>query len=226
VILDSVLRSYDIIRYDYRLQPEDQVEVRFESLTPKEFDFLNNTIQSSATTPSGNLQLIGKLIDPEGTIPFPFIGKVPLAGKTLFEAERFLQGIADEYLDSPIVRIRLLNFRITVLGEVLKEGTIPLANNRVSLLEAIGTAGGLTDFAARDKVKIVRQHNDKASVQYINLLDEKLMTSPFYYVHPNDIIIVPPVKARPFLKYSQQNLTFLVTILNLGLIILTISQLK
>lgn len=226
VVIDSVLRNYDLVRYNYQLQPEDQIEIQFESLTPKEFDFLSSSVQLPVRPQEGNLQYSGKLIAPDGSIQFPFIGRIILAGKTLFEAEKYLQNVADEYLDSPIVRISLINFRITVLGEVVNEGTIPMVNNRVSLLEAIGSAGGLTDFAARDHVKIIRQKGDQTSVQYVNLLDENFLESPYYYVHPRDIIIVPPTKARPFLKYSQQNLTFLVTILNLALIVLTISRLN
>ena len=222
---DSTQRVYPIRPYLYKLKPQDQISVQFESLTDKEMDFLNSSQPGSTTTGTSNQQLLGKIIDPEGYVSFTFIGKVKVAGLTLFEAQEYLQSVAGKYLDKPVVKVRLLNFRVTFLGELVKEGSINIPNNQVSILEAIGWVGGLTDFGDRGQVKVIRMDGDKASVQYVDLLDEKLITSPFYYLHPGDVIIVPPLKSRPFLKYTQQNLTFLVTLLNLGLIIVTLSNL-
>lgn len=219
---DTTVRQYNSVYYAYKLKPEDQVSVQFESLTPKEFDFLNPVIGQQLTNMAVNPQLTGKLIDPEGNIPFPFIGKVKIAGKTLYEAEEYLRQIADEYLDSPVVRVRLLNFRVTFLGEVNKEGTVLITNNQISLAEAVGWAGGLTDFAARDRIKIIRQEGGQTEVRYVNLLDEKFITSPYYYVYPNDVIVVPPLKVRPYLKYTTQNLTFLISVLNLAFIVISL----
>jgi polysaccharide biosynthesis/export protein len=223
--LDTVVRTYDLSQLNYKLQANDQISVQFESLTPKEFDFLSATSDANVTPASGNsLQAGGKTIDQNGEIPFPFIGKVKLAGKTIFEAQEYLQEISDKYLDSPIVKVRLLNFRITFLGEVLQEGTVSLSNNKVSLLEAIGWVGGLTDFGDRQKVKIVRTWGNKTEVQYVNLLDENFINSPYYFVHPNDVIIVPPSKGRPFLKYSSQNLVLLATLANLVILVVNLSR--
>ena len=147
--LDSVVRQYDIELFDYRVQPNDLISVRFQSLTPEEFDFFSQRIQQQNTNvlTGGNAQLVGELVDENGEIPFPVIGKVKVSGLTVFEIQEKLQEIANQYLESPIVKVRLLNFRMTLLGEVNSEGTITMANNRVSMVEALGLAGGLTDLA-------------------------------------------------------------------------------
>lgn len=225
---DTVVRQYDLPDFEYRLQPEDIIHVRFESLTPQEYDFFNRSAAGmnigAQNLAMGNAQLIGELIDPEGNINYPVVGKVKVAGLTVYQAQEKLQKLAEEYLKSPVVRVRLLNFRFTILGEVRNEGTVNMFNNRVSIMEAIGLAGGLTDLADRRNVKLIRQRNGKAEVQYVNLLDETFMQSPEYYLNQNDILIVPPLKQRPYQTYLGKNLSLLIS--SLSLIITTITLIR
>lgn len=220
---DSVVRTYDLQSYEYRIQPEDNISVRFESLTPQEYDIFNrNNQQQNQNLTQGNALLIGELVDPAGEIAYPVIGKVKVAGLTVYEAQNKLQQIADQYLESPIVKVRLINFRFTLLGEANAEGTVILPNNRVGYIEAIGLAGGLTDLADKRNIKLIRQEDGKAEVRYINLLDETFINSPEYYVHQNDILIIPALRQRPYRKYFGENLSLIISSLSLLLITLTL----
>lgn len=219
---DTVVRSYQVNEYDYKIQPEDIISVQFESLTPKDLDFLN---QSAATNigdaSTAGALMLGELVDQKGEIPVLFLGNVEVAGLTVFQVQEKLQKAVAVYLDSPVVKVRLLNFRFTILGQVTREGTIVVTNNRVTLLEAIGLSGGLGEMADRANIKLVRHINGKTTIQYINLLDENFIKSPYYYLHQNDVLIVPALKQRPFRSYFGQNLALVVS--TLSLIVLTIN---
>ena len=221
---DTIIRSYDIVNYDYRIQPEDNISVRFESLTPEEYDIFNRNMeqQQNQNLNQGNAILIGELVDPQGEISYPVIGKVKVAGLTVYEVQNKLQQLADQYLESPVVKVRLINFRFTILGEAKREGTVVMANNRVHYIEAIGLAGGLTDLADKRNIKLIRQIDGKAQVMYLNLLDENFLASPEYFVHQNDILIVPALRQRPYQTYFGKNLSLVISSLSLLLITITL----
>jgi polysaccharide export outer membrane protein len=220
---DSSIRAYDIAGFDYRIQTNDIISVRFESLSPKEVDIFSSSTdqQGSINLAQGSALFEGELVDENGEIPFPVVGKVKVAGLTIFEIQDKLQTLAEQYLQSPVVKARLLNYRITILGEVNREGSITLYNNRVTLLEALGLVGGLTDLSDKSNIKLIRQKGNHTDVAYINLLDENFINSPYYYVYQNDVLIVPSLRQRPYRKYFGQNLALVVS--SLSLLLLTIN---
>ncbi len=225
---DSVVRSYELDAFDYKIQTNDILSVRFQSLTEKEFDYSQ---QGQTGTTSGlggagqnTMLLRGDLVDDHGEIPMQVVGKVKVAGLTLYQVQDTLQKIANRFLEFTIVKVRLLNYRATILGEVNSEGTVVFGNNRVTLMEAIGLAGGLGDLADRSNIKIVRQVNSKTEVHYVDVLREDFMKSPFYYVHQNDLIIVPPLRQRPFRRYFSQNMTLLLSGMSVILLVITLNK--
>jgi polysaccharide biosynthesis/export protein len=220
---DSAVREYRTQAFDYRVQPNDALYIRFESLTPEEFDFFREAAPNNAAG-NRNFAVTSELVDPAGTILFPVIGKVRVAGLTVFEIQDSLQQIASRYLESAVVKVRLVNFRFTVLGEVAQEGTVTTFNNRVTIPEALGLAGGLGELADRRNVKVIRHRGDTTSVGYVDLLSEDLITSPYYYINQSDVLVVPALRQRPFRKYFGPNFTLLVSTLSLVFLIVNLSK--
>lgn len=223
VVLDSVVRTYQQANYEYKIQSYDLLSIKFESLTQKEFDFFNREqLQGTQANSEMGTFINGELVDESGAIEFPVVGKIILAGMTLGQAEDTLQVVANQFLKEAAVKVRLLNFRFTILGEVNKQGTITSYNNRVSILEAIGLAGGIGELADRSKIKIIRSIEGSIKVFYINLLEEKVSNSRYYYIHQNDVIIIPPLKQRPFRKYAAQNAGLILSSISTLLLIINL----
>jgi len=226
VALDTVVRTYNTIDFDYKIQPNDVLLIRIESLTSEEFDFFSQSFSQQNIAGGGNqgisAGLNGELVDENGEIEFPVVGKVRVAGLTVFQVRDQIKEIAGQYVENPMVKVRLLNFRFTILGEVKGENTINTFNNRVTLLEAISLGGGVTEFADKSKIKLIRQRGTEIEIAYINLLDENFLTSPYFYIYQNDIIIVPSLKQRTFRRYFGPNLGLFVSTLSTLLLILSL----
>ena len=158
--------------------------------------------QSVGTTLAGSsLQIgnsIGYQVDSLGLIKFPLLGEIKVVGLTKDEVGRLIskQLVSQQLLVNPIVNVRIQNFRITVLGEVVKPSIFYLPNERVTLPEALGYAGDLTIYGKRDNVLLIREESGIRSFNRINLQENKLFTSPYYYLHSNDILYVEPISAK------------------------------
>jgi polysaccharide biosynthesis/export protein len=228
LVKDTVVRDYKLQIEEYRIQPLDILYIRIESLTDEEFDFMAKLYPVEGVGGGGANQnamaIRGFLVDQQGEVEFPVVGKVKFGGLTVFEAQDSLQQIFKAFLKDPVARVRLLNFRFTVLGEVNSEGQVISSNTRVTLMEAIGLAGGLGELADRANVKIVRQNGDKAEVFYMNLLDENILMAKNFYIQQNDIIMVPALKQRPFRMYWAQNLSLFVSTVSVILLVINLSK--
>ena len=198
--------------YQYHLRPNDVVSIKVASSTPSEFNFLSyQSDQQMGDARFNEPMLSGFDIGVDGTISLPVIGKVEVAGLTLEEARDKIRTVVAEYLESPTVDIKLLSFQVTVLGEVEQEGTFVVYNAKLSLLNALARAGGLTDFADPEKIKIVRDNIDSLEVVYVNVLEEDFLASPYYYLRPHDVVSVAGVPGKNLQEY---NLTYLQIILS------------
>ena len=116
--------------------------------------------------------------------------------KTLNEVKSLLYERLKKYLKDPVVNIRFLNLKISVLGEVSRPGTIRLTNKRVTIFEAIGLAGDMTPYSNRTNVLLIREQNGRRFIKRINLQSSKVFTSPYYYLQQNDVVIVDPNKTK------------------------------
>jgi len=190
------------------IQPNDLLNISVTSLNPEAtmvFNTPNMTMPVSATssgsTPTagyGTPQLMGYLVNSDGTIKYPVLGSVKAAGLTKRQLETLLTDslTGRKLLVDPIVTARFLNFRVTVLGEVARPTTLNIVNERISILEAVGLAGDLTIFAKRDNVLLIREDGDKKIVKRLDLTSDQILKSPYYYLKTNDVVYVEPVKTK------------------------------
>lgn len=224
---DSVLRSHSLIFNEYKIQPLDMIMVNFETLSDDsdKFDFLSKLTPQNRAGGAGVNGMLqnGIFVNAEGDIEYAVLGKIRLSGLTIFQAEDRIRQVANKYVPDVIVRVRMLNFRFTILGEVNGENTVISLNPRVTMMEAIGLAGGLTELADRSAIKVVRQKGNSTQVYYVDLLDEKFIESPYYFVQQNDLIIVPPLRQRTFRRYFTSNLAIVTSAISFGLLIYTLS---
>jgi polysaccharide export outer membrane protein len=140
----------------------------------------------------------GYLVNADGNIQFPVLGNIQAEGLTKSQLkEKISRALLEkQYLKEPIVTIRFMNFRVTVLGEVNRPTVVTVPNEKISLLEAIGLAGDLTLYAKRNNIMIIREEKDKKIIERIDLNSNELFTSKYYYLQSNDIVYVEPNKAK------------------------------
>ena len=141
----------------------------------------------------------GLLVDIEGYIQLPKIGKLRVRGLTKSELSHAIQIALLPYLKDPIVTIRFMNYRVTVLGEVVRPMTISVSNERISVLEALGMSGDLTAYGNRNNVLIIHENEGKKEFHRVNLNKMELFRSPHFYLQSNDVVYVEPNKAKAFL---------------------------
>jgi polysaccharide biosynthesis/export protein len=135
-------------------------------------------------------------VDGNGDIDFPVLGKLHVVGMTQSEVINMIQDKLKGQIVEPIVTLRFLNAKVTVLGEVKNPGTYQLNNGRMTLFEALGAAGDLTQYGRRDNVLIMRENDGKLTFERINLNTDEVFYSPFFYLQQNDVVVVEPNQAR------------------------------
>ena len=182
---------------DYQLQPKDILSIRIKTIDAKTSELFkvqsNNGFQQ--LDPAA-LYVNGYSLDDAGNVTLPEIGKIEVRDLTVSQAEKKIQTKVSEYLGNATVLIKLVNFKVTVLGEVQRPGYFYIYNERVTLLEALGQAGDLTDFGERNSITLVRQVKGGSQAVLINLQDPNLLASKYYYLMPNDVLYVQPAKAK------------------------------
>jgi polysaccharide export outer membrane protein len=190
--------------YSYTISSGDMVGVEISTFSKGTInsisDNLNNK-QASSADPLAN----GYLVDMKGNIQLPIIGEVQVVGLSILEAQEVIATKAAEYISNSIVKVRLLGFYITVLGEVGRPGRISVQMQSINIFEAISLAGDLVISSNYKNVRVVRIKNDKATTHYLNLNSNDLFSSEVFYLRPGDLIYVEPTKA----KVTQNNLTAL-----------------
>ena len=188
------------------IQPKDMLSIVVSSRNPELVAMFNLPVVSYqaggelASINSYQQRLMGYVVDEEGFIEFPVLGKLNIVGKTRWEVAELVKNklIQEGYLSDAVVTVEFLNFKISVLGEVASPGTFSIEGDKVTVLQALSLARDLTIFGRRDNVSVIREQNGQRTIYEINLTDVDLFKSPAYYLQQNDIVYVQPndIKAR------------------------------
>lgn len=206
--------------YEIKIQKDDLLGITVNSKDPElALPFNLPTIAYQAgkgeqlTTAQ---QLQGYLVDSEGNIDFPLLGNLHVAGMTRLELTNLLKKRLTDgnYLSDPVVNVKLLNYKIAVMGEVTKPGTYPINSDRVSILDALSMAGDLTIYGKREDIKIIREENGIRTVAVVDLKSSDLFASPYFYLQQNDVVYVSPNKSRVGQSTYNSNLPLLVSCLS------------
>jgi polysaccharide export outer membrane protein len=190
-----------------RLQPDDLIAVSVQSVDPTvsapyNFGGIPATGQTTTGGSIGNQESAAAgggqthLIDANGEINLVGLGKIRLAGLSTLQARDTLTARLRKYITDPIVNVRLLNFRFTVLGEVNNSGSYSVEKERLNILEALGMAGDLTIFGNRKNILIIREKEGVREYGYIDLHRRDVFTSPYFYLMQNDIVYVEPMRSK------------------------------
>lgn len=215
------------------IQNNDILSISISSLSPEASSIFNpnnnvgsNSSNSGNSSNKGN-QSSGYLVGSEGSIQLPIIGIVQATGLTKKELKDNITNIllSKKLLIDPIVDIRYLNYEVTVIGEVGHPTVISVPNEKISLVKALGLAGDLTIYGKRDNILIIRESKGIKRTQHVNINSSNFITSPYYYLQPNDVVYVEPNKAKAAsASLSKQLLPSILS--GLSLIVLILTRLK
>jgi len=198
---------------DPKIQPDDVLSISVSSLNPESNLLFNSgvlqTLGTTNSTPTTSRASEGYLVDQKGAINFPVLGRVELAGLSKEQATNKMTDEIKKSVKNPIVNIRFLNFKVTVIGEVNKPSTFTVPSERLNVIEALGLAGDLTAYGRRENILIIREHNGVRSTTRVNLASKDILNSPSFYLQQNDIVYVEPVKTRAL--QSSVGLSYLST---------------
>ncbi len=191
--------------YDAKIMPKDLLTIVVSCTSPELAIPFNLTVASNAGIAVSTSSYVTTqpvlqpyLVDNEGNINFPVLGELKLGGLTKREAEQLIIDKLKPYMkETPIVTVRMVNYKISVIGEVTRPGTFTISNEKVNLLEALAMAGDMTVYGLRDNVKLIREDaNGKQQIVTLDLNKAETILSPYYWLQQNDIVYITPNKAK------------------------------
>ena len=224
---EAIEGQKSLLDYEPVIQPNDVLRINVSSSSINDeivapFQNRSNNQQSGG---GGNQDpsLTGYLVSPDGSIQFPVLGAIDVAGFTRSELQIKFQDMIEEYVIEPIVDVRIVNFSVTVLGEVNGPGRIPITDGRVSMPELLAMAGDITYDGKRENIKIIRSVDGVKSIGEIDMTTNDLFSSPYFYLKQNDIVYVEPsyraVKSAGFFTSYQGIISVGTTIIGIYVLI-------
>lgn len=208
---------------DYKLQPGDNLFIRIiNNIDEKSVASLtgDNNLRANMST-DASIYLQSYTLDEQGCIELPLTGKIELKGLTVDGAKDKMQEMLNKYFNQTTLIVKLSNFNLTVLGEVVKPGMYKVYQSQINLFEAVAMAGNMTNFAKNDAVKIIRQTDNGSEVVTVDMGSADILTSPYYYLKPNDIIYVEPLKIKQW-GFTTFPYSTVISIVTLGVTLYSI----
>ncbi len=212
--------------FETKLQPDDLLLIHvsakdLESAQPFNLEIL--MVPPAGSTGAGQRQQQLYMIDNEGYIQFPVLGKLKIGGLTRAQAINLFTEKLNEYLQSPIVNLRIMNFKVSVLGEVHRPGTYNIPTERITLLDALSMASDLTIYGQRKNILVIREIEGKKTTQRVDLTSSDFINSDFYYLKQNDVVYVEPNKTRTNASAVGPNISIALSVVSLLVTIFALS---
>lgn len=182
---------------EYKLQPRDVLSVRIKTLDEETSTYFNIQPESGFQQFSpANLFINGYSINSEGKINLPEVGELEVAGLTLEQAQDVITKGVSRFVNNTTILVKMVSFKVTVLGEVKNPGYYYVYNEQATLLETLGLAGDVSELGNRENITLIRQTNSGKEAILLNLKDPDILSSQYYYLQPNDVIYVQPLRAK------------------------------
>jgi polysaccharide export outer membrane protein len=185
------------------IMPFDRLYIKVLSIDPQTSQIFNTSEEIRYST-EGN-SMIGYLVDEAGEINFPFVGKINVGSLTTSQAAVKVQGALNDYVANTSLIVKFIDNQVSVIGEVQRQGVFSFSQDKLNIYEALALGGGLTRYGNRKNVILIRQEGDKIMHHKLNLADSKIASKEYYYVLPNDVIVVEPLNS---ISTSYQNNTY------------------
>ncbi len=185
---------------DYLLQPNDNIYLQVSTPDPRVSAFFNvfDATGGTMTVTEASAHLMSYPVELDGSVNIPYVGSVMVAGKTLADAKLSIEEVLKEYVTEFTVTVKLVNNYVSVLGEVRTPGLYPIYKERLNIYQALSMAGDVADFGDRYQLAIIRQTERESIIKEFDITDRNIIDSEFYYVMPNDVLYVKPLKGRYF----------------------------
>ncbi|WDO14479.1 polysaccharide biosynthesis/export family protein [Flavobacterium sp. WW92] len=197
--IDQLSKLENSASYETRLQPDDLLMIVVMAENPEvaaPFNMPSLVLQSTSEVENQQVRMNSYLIDSKGFIQFPILGAIQLGGLTRTEAVAKMTKELEKYINKPSINLRILNYKITVQGEVTQPGIHTITSERITLTEALSMSGDLTVYGKRDNILVIREENGKKQATRVDITKADFLNSPFYYLKQNDVVYVEPNKTK------------------------------
>ena len=210
-----------------KIQKNDILAITVSSLDEKSDAYFNLGNMGAIQTTSGGSGLStpnGFIVDQQGNVQLPYLGSVNVEGLSTYDARKIIERKLEQgkFLIKPVLNLRLVNFKISILGDVLRPGVYPVQSERITIIEALGMAGDLNITAKRGDVLLIRENLGKRQQVRLDLQSKDLFNSPYYYLENNDVLVVTPSSAKyASVDSSYRNVSLIISALSVIALLIT-----